>query len=125
MKKGIFKIALISAVASVSVAGALIAHEKQQEKISDILCADEVEALGQSESGSGSLTGKSINNITECIVKEYIVCETGGSITINGITIGCSFDRVVEVEYPGTQNLCIYTGRSGDYCNFYTCRKNG
>ena len=127
-KKKIGLSALGGVLLAVTVFSAYRTYDAYVEKeMENGLLLENAEALALNEGPEQGVRTKSLNNDEPCTVKEAYVCYTGFTIPDWVPYIGgtvCKIDYVDEVEFPGTQNLCFYTGNEKDYCNFYTCWKN-
>lgn len=86
-----------------------------------------IEALASDEDSSSSHT-KHIDNPQSCTILETYECIIGFTVPdwvpfIGGFT--CEYNYIDEVEFPGTENHCIYTGNKDHTCDYYRCSKNG
>lgn len=93
-------------------------------KVSDVLFAD-LEATANGESAVGKQYY--IDNPLSCTAKEAFQCHYGITIPdwipyVGGLS--CTGTYVKEVEFPGSENHCIYTGVKQHSCDYYRCRRN-
>lgn len=85
-----------------------------------------IEALANGEDSSSKK--KHIDNPQSCTIVETYECVIGFRIPdwvpfIGGFS--CEYNYIDEVEFPGMENHCIYTGNEDHSCDYYTCTKNG
>jgi hypothetical protein len=88
------------------------------------------EALAEEAGGNGIIkrTGHIDSSNTICTVTEAFTCSYGVSIP-NWIPYaggyGCYINYTYTKNFPGTQNLCQFTGNPANECFWFLCRKNG
>lgn len=124
MKNRIFGIFLVLCIA---ISGVLsISSFLKDNKTIDVILND-LDAIAQNESGSDDQRKGYVDNPQSCVIKEVYECRVGITIPdwvpyVGGMQ--CYTTYIDEVEFPGTQNSCIYTGNMNQTCDYYRCTKN-
>lgn len=86
------------------------------------------QGTGENVDQIGSLYTKNyMNDSKDCVIKEEYECRIGFTVPLSVPWIGgteCYMNYIDEVEYPGKENPCEFTGNPLHACDYYRCRKN-
>jgi len=123
MKRKVNKISMM-VVATVMFLGAMfLSMEKDAEGNWQVATANALASGGES-GGNGQQYHR--DDFQPCTITEFYDCTTSLPIYIFGVYIGtCSIGFSIPYDVQGTQNDCEYTGNPQNFCNSFTCKKNG
>lgn len=99
----------------------------QKNDVISELTLTNAEALANNENQGYTIRKGYLDNHQACTVREVYSCSIGFTIPSWVPYIGgtsCGFDYDDYVDFPGTQNLCTYTGVQGQECYYFPCRKH-